>query len=585
MCALCHTRDGPLIRATDGMGTSKLPPALPAWKQKVKTVNRINPTKQALSTELVGDSDDDSDDEERPTVAKTVLVAKRPVLTHTKTISPRTPRSSAKASKKKKALTPELPRDALIGNASESGGESEDEDESESGRSLSSREKSPLPTKPKEVATRPPQAKPPPKVSTAEKTMKKSTGKESIESVPMANGKVHMKGREDIQSSSDSSESGSESSSGSSDQTSLQSPRKRSPITRPVSEQTPQAYKPPAGFEPASVSFHPSSRISEMFAPSNLAGKHIWHITAPASVPLTSVKEVSTNNIANGASVLTYKGANYGLVSDSDAEQAGNRALLLPSIQSSDYKTSINPITKTLHLQQLMSLPSHAPSPSIPRPDPTNAPLSYKKTPRPQPQGLKMRYHPFGASDESEAQSESESLPAQHVAAAPQFRVSNPVSESSQRKKRKRSESASGEQNIGVAPANLKKKRQKASQESAGLDSDITMDDATQEDAPLDNASLSEINGTQDEKPPNGKESKEARKRRRKEKQRQEPPDGHPTIVSALPVDITKEAAMIMPEEVVETNLMMEHTAPPPRESTEDRKKKRKVDRQKQREV
>lgn len=498
------------------MPSSKSSSALPGKKQNGKTVQLQKPTKQALSTELVGNSDDDSDGAERSTAPKLSIATKKPNLVSTKTVSTKAPISTAIVSKKERAPGPESGEDAPSGSGSESEGKSQDTDGGTSGRIPSSQEDNPLPVRPQQKAAQ-----------LSRPTVSRETPKSGKVSVKHMNhiktrkyGKDEGDSEEDSKSVSDSSGSGSESESGSSDQTSLQSPRKKSPTRRPAREQTTQPYKPPPGFEPASISVHPSSKLSEIFAPSNLTGKQIWHITAPASVPLASIKEIRGKSIENGTSVLTHNGANYGLLPDADGEQAGDYALLLPTAQSNDYSSSKRSINQTLHLQKFVSLPSHAAPPTVPRPDATAAPVSYKEKSRPQPQGLKMRYHPFGASDESE----SESMLTESVPAAPQFQVPNSVNESSPQRKRKRSESSTVEQGIDATPARPKKRGRKAPQESAQL----------------------------------------------------EPATDLPVTISALPADITKEAATIMPEEVVEGN-------PGTKESSS--KKKRKADRQKQREM
>lgn len=560
------------------MASLELSSSSSARKQKVKTAKPVKPAKPAkaaLSTELVGDSDDESDEEGRSTAPKKPLADKKPTPNLTKPPSTNVTGSSAKASRK-----PELPRPNPIRDLPNSSGsrervENEDEDDSGSETGSPSRAERPTHVRPKQTAARSSQATPSLEPLIAGKAPKKPIAKELN---PTKDGKGHSRSEGDSPSSSESSESGSESESGSSDQTSLQSPRKRSPIERSTPVQTPQPFEPPPGFAPASVSFHTSSRTSEIFAPSNLVGKQIWHITAPVSVPLTSVKEVSSDEIQSGASVLSYKGAHYGLVPDSDVEQASNRVLLLPSIQRNDYKQSPNSIIKTLHLQQLVSLPSHAVS--LVRPPPSATTVSYKKTPRPQPQGLRMRYHPFGASEDSG----SEGPPPKSVNTAPEFRMPNPVEDSSQTKKRKRSESINGAQDVDISPAKLKRKKKKDSQENIHMNEGTIMYHAAQEEPNSEGTPQTDINTiAPSEKSLNSKENKATRRKRREGKQRQEPPDNPAASISALPADITKEAATIMPEEVVEGNPRMEHISPP-KDFVEDRKKK-KAERQKPREM
>ena len=560
------------------MPGSKLGSSVKSRKHKAKSA-RLMPVKQSLSTELVGDSDDDSEDEEGSIARQKSNVSKKPMQSSTKTASTNVTSSSAKTSKDQKR--PDLKIAKGVPSESESGGESKEDDDSGSETSPSSREESPTPFRPRKPVAQFSKATPSHETPTTGKALKEPIGREPKALKSTKYGRNSSKSVEDSRTISESSESGSESESGSSDQTSLQSPRKRSPTRNPAPERVSELYKPPPGFQPASVSFHPSSRTSEIFAPSNLAGKQIWHITAPSSVPLTSVKEVSSNNIANGGSVLSYKGANYGLAPELDADQASNPALLLPSSGANDYKPCEISIIKTLHLQQIVSLPSHTASPARPPSEAATVSGCYKRTPRPQPQGLKMRYHPFGASDESD----SEISPSENVTVAPQFRLPIPAHESPKTKKRKHSESANGALDIHVSSAKPKEKKPKTSREASTMDEDITMDDVAQGEALPERTSRNGPDVTASDKTLTDiKERRDARRKRKTEKQ-EEPTHDHPPAISALPADVTKEAATIIPEEVVEGNSRIEYMSPPPQESLVEKKRKRKAERHRQRDM
>ena len=79
----------------------------------------------------------------------------------------------------------------------------------------------------------------------------------------------------------------------------------------------------------------------------------------------------------------------------------GKEILLLPFSKSNDYRGANIKIARTLHLQQLVRLPSlsHRPG-NLPK-GATNPPAAYKKPVRQQPEGLRMRYRPFGDSESS----------------------------------------------------------------------------------------------------------------------------------------------------------------------------------------
>ena len=155
-------------------------------------------------------------------------------------------------------------------------------------------------------------------------------------------------------------------------------------------------YDPPPGFEPATISFNPSSRIDEIFAPSNTKGKQIWHITAPRALPLSSLKQISTQSIARGSAILSYDGAEYAFVTDLGGSDRSQKVLLLPSSGDNQYNPSRSPIAKNLRLQQLVKLPSRTVNPQSSINDTSSPPKRASKPRIEQPKGLKMRSHAFG---------------------------------------------------------------------------------------------------------------------------------------------------------------------------------------------
>ena len=127
-------------------------------------------------------------------------------------------------------------------------------------------------------------------------------------------------------------------------------------------------------------------------------GKQIWHITVPASISIDALQEVSMQSLRKGDAVLSYRCAEYGLVADPRNEQQQNR-ILVPDPQGDSYERTSAAITQTLHLQQLVRLPS---TPNCSRglgigtEDTPEYPKVYNNHVHEQPKGLKMRYRPFG---------------------------------------------------------------------------------------------------------------------------------------------------------------------------------------------
>ena len=528
------------------MAGSKESSSLPAKKPKIKAANPATVPKSSLSSEFVLDSDDSGDAKSvREKNPASKIANSRPGLV--KPAEPKPSTSQGKPSRRRKLPSSSPETDDSGGSGSENDSSSEDEKRPSKKRILAGHDESKTP-KPKPATARPVSAKP--------------SIRSSANIKPLIQNKEHVSGAtseelssEAGQSTGDSSSksesgSGNDSISGSSDKTSLQSPEKRSPTQKSVTQQPEPTYKPPAGFEPTSISLHPASRLLEILAPTNLQGKQIWHITVPESVPISLVKEVPTQNIGNGAPIVEHHGAKYGLVPESEVEQSSSRALLLPSTQTSTYQSSKTNIIKTLHLQQIVSLPNHVPEPAVHPNRSPSAPDSYRKTPRQQPEGLRMRYRPFGASDDSGLESTPEPMPK-----APEFRIPASVRESSPRRKRKRAESGDGSSNPVSA---VKSKKQKHNpQVTAGAKEDPIHIDATS-----DKRSHGEKSPTRKPHPksnglrpngnlPNGTETKEERRKRREKKKvgKRESPSKPAT---ALPLDVKQDAEIMQPGEVIE---------------------------------
>ncbi|KAI9878248.1 MAG: hypothetical protein M1830_001471 [Pleopsidium flavum] len=174
------------------------------------------------------------------------------------------------------------------------------------------------------------------------------------------------------------------------------SKRKSTPKS-PLTESQPP-YKAPSGFESIPTSTLSTSTASRIFSSSGLAGKQIWHITAPTSIPVSVIKEVSLESVAKGEAALTYSGTDYGFVADKEGDQA-RKKLLIPTANCDGYRSAPVAIAQTLHLQQLVP---HRPLTHKQSPSSNSSQVSAtaaaapKKPARQQPEGLKMRFRPFG---------------------------------------------------------------------------------------------------------------------------------------------------------------------------------------------
>jgi hypothetical protein len=101
-----------------------------------------------------------------------------------------------------------------------------------------------------------------------------------------------------------------------------------------VSFKAPAPFKPPHGFE--ATSSKSSSAISKTFSKANLAGKEIWYITAPASVPASAIQQVSLQN--SKKTNISHNGSKYGFVEDV-ADDKTYTKLMVPSDRTDGYET------------------------------------------------------------------------------------------------------------------------------------------------------------------------------------------------------------------------------------------------------
>jgi hypothetical protein len=96
-------------------------------------------------------------------------------------------------------------------------------------------------------------------------------------------------------------------------------------------------YNPPGGFAIPPENNNGKQKVAEVFGRTNLAGKQLWYITAPASVPISAIKQVSLQDVQLGNPSLSLDGCDFGFVQD----QAGDRSftkVLIPEENSTAYR-------------------------------------------------------------------------------------------------------------------------------------------------------------------------------------------------------------------------------------------------------
>jgi len=161
----------------------------------------------------------------------------------------------------------------------------------------------------------------------------------------------------------------------------------------------PQPFAPPPGYKALNTKSALAKTANSLFDPSTISSKQIWHITAPSSVPLSSIKSVSLSAIQSRQTILSHDGIDYNLAE----EPTNNARVLLPSSKSDAYTAVEVPVTKTLNLQQNIRIPNLSAYQADPNTG-SNAAANVRtpaiSVPRPQPKGMKMRYKPPGFGDE-----------------------------------------------------------------------------------------------------------------------------------------------------------------------------------------
>ncbi|MCJ1471695.1 hypothetical protein MMC13_000335 [Lambiella insularis] len=188
---------------------------------------------------------------------------------------------------------------------------------------------------------------------------------------------------------------------------------KTSTRTKPTSTPV-HVYKPPPGFSPANNSRPIASPLPNLFSQSNLATKQIWHITLPASVPISALSEISMDSILKGTTAFNYNYTDYALVPALKHTQS-TAHVLMPSDHGNEYVAAPGRIVKSLHVQQVLRLPdltrasqelqasketgSGTANAAVSQGDGVTTQLVRHKEVHEQPKGLKMRFKPVGDID------------------------------------------------------------------------------------------------------------------------------------------------------------------------------------------
>lgn len=249
---------------------------------------------------------------------------------------------------------------------------------------------------------------------------------------------------------------------------------KAPPTLSAHSQRSIPAYQAPPDFEPAAISLGDAPNAERLFSLAGLEGKELWHIVLPSSVPVSALKEILPQGILNGSKFLSHDDSDYSLVPHGEAVA---RSLLIPSHTNDLFTPVKTAFAKSLRLQQLVKVPSHGVNPAL-RASSSEMP---KKKRNQQPEGLRMRYQPFGIPDSSIVEPGADFDPSeQHVKSkqrkteASQFKPPpEPLVEDAARKKEKKKKRKHGEiaSSAPVTPSSTQMKKARQDHPDLGLTS------------------------------------------------------------------------------------------------------------------
>ncbi|KAL1892423.1 hypothetical protein Cpir12675_004537 [Ceratocystis pirilliformis] len=130
-------------------------------------------------------------------------------------------------------------------------------------------------------------------------------------------------------------------------------------------------------------------KLARLFSQATSSGKQLWYFTAPADVPITLVESMEIpldQAMAGGEASFKHQGEDFAVEVDQVASNR-NMALMIPSGPSDDkYNCDVRRANAVFSLRRVV------PTSTI-----SNITITAtKKTYRPQPRGMKMRFRPIG---------------------------------------------------------------------------------------------------------------------------------------------------------------------------------------------
>jgi hypothetical protein len=171
---------------------------------------------------------------------------------------------------------------------------------------------------------------------------------------------------------------------------------------------TPRQYVPPTDFLKSRATVSDSASPATQFLTNDLGGKEVWHIIAPANVSMESIRPFAIRTAMRGEPILNSEGKGYCFKDGPSA----NKCTLIPNDTEDAYVPCKAAVSRTFHLQEIMNPPTKDIGSEANR----SKQMYFEFQPhddypvrrkRKQPEGLHMRYKPFGTAYASREQSEA----------------------------------------------------------------------------------------------------------------------------------------------------------------------------------
>lgn len=151
----------------------------------------------------------------------------------------------------------------------------------------------------------------------------------------------------------------------------------------------PKLFKPPKGYLPITTSASEISANASFL--NNLSGKQIWHIAVPENVDIAKIKELDIEAVMRGQPILSQNGVNYGM----EPQPSKHQMVYLSNGSNATYMQAGQNIERTFFMHEVGTKAKSAPEKETSRVF-TATETGNPKAVRAQPEGLKMRYSPFG---------------------------------------------------------------------------------------------------------------------------------------------------------------------------------------------